>query len=116
MMANAHRFWKGMFWGALAGGAVSLLDRETRLAMKENCRKVSANVAYIVKNPGKITDQVKDTALKFKTTVEEVSEDLSYIAGKVEELRETTPEVVKIVKETKDTFTKNDNNDSITAE
>jgi gas vesicle protein len=105
-MSNSNKFWKGMLWGALAGGALSLLDKETRLAMKESCVKASENVTSIIKNRGEITKQVKETALKWKTTVEEMGEDISYIASKVEELKETTPQVTKMLKETKATFTK----------
>ena len=112
-MSKSNKFWKGMLWGALAGGAISLLDRQTRLSMKENYRKAADSVMYVIKNPGEITDQVKERALKIKTTVEEVGEDLSYIAGKVEELRETTPQVAKMLKETKETLTKKDEEDSL---
>jgi gas vesicle protein len=115
-MSKSNKFWKGMLWGALAGGAISLLDRQTRQAMKENCRKAADNVMYVIKNPGEITDQVKESALKIKTTVEEVGEDLSYIAGKVEELRETTPQVAKMLKETKETLTKRDEEDHLEKE
>jgi gas vesicle protein len=107
-MANLRKLWKGMLWGALAGGAVSLLDKETRLAVKESCQKAAKSITYVVKNPEEITQQVKEKALQFKTTVEEIGEDISYIADKVEELRETTPQVTKMLKETKDTFIKNE--------
>lgn len=115
-MSKSNKFWKGMLWGALAGGAISLLDRQTRQAMKENLQKTADNVMYVIKNPGEITDQVKEKALKFKTTVEEVGEDLSYIADKVEELRETTPQVAKMLKETKETLTNKDEEDLLEKE
>jgi gas vesicle protein len=105
-MASLKNFWKGLFWGALAGGAVSLLDKETRLAAKESCQKVTKGVAYVIKNPEEMTNQVKERTLKWKTTVEEIKDDISYIASKVEELKETTPQVTKMLKETKDTFIK----------
>lgn len=105
-----------MLLGALAGGAISLLDRQTRQAMKQNCQKAADSVKYVIKNPGEITDQLKEKALRFKTTVEEVGEDLSYIAGKVEELKETTPQVAKMLKETKDTLSKKDEADPIEME
>jgi gas vesicle protein len=105
-MSNMKKFWKGMFWGALAGGAVSLLDKDTRQAVKENFQKAGENIAYVIKNPDEIADQVKEKAIKWKTTVEEIGEDMSYLASKVEELKETTPQVTRMLKETKDTFTK----------
>lgn len=105
-MANLKNLWKGMFWGALAGGAVSLLDKDTRMAAMEGCQKAAKSVTHIIKNPDELTNQVKETAQKWKTTVEEVGEDISFIVSKVDELRETTPKVTKMLKETKDTFTK----------
>ncbi|XJZ27890.1 YtxH domain-containing protein [Bacillota bacterium Lsc_1132] len=107
-MANSNKFWKGMFVGALVGGALSLLDKETRAAMKENWQKAAHGAAVVVKNPKKVTNQIKETVQKVRTTVEQVGEDLAFIAEKVEELKETTPQVTKLLKETKDTFTKKD--------
>ncbi|MBT2727564.1 YtxH domain-containing protein [Bacillus sp. ISL-75] len=107
-MTKKNQFWRGVLLGALAGGAISLLDKQTREVMKENVQKTTTKVTYIMKNPGEITDKVKETAEKLKTTVKQVSEDISYITDKVEELREITPQVTDIIKETKDTFTKSD--------
>ncbi|MBO0960677.1 YtxH domain-containing protein [Neobacillus sp. MM2021_6] len=104
-MTRKNQFWKGMLLGALAGGAISLFDKPTREAMKENLSKTSNKVAYIVRNPGEIADKVKGTANKIKTTFEQVSEDISYITDKVEEIKELTPQVTEMMKETKDTFT-----------
>ncbi|MGG5252238.1 YtxH domain-containing protein [Neobacillus sp. SM06] len=105
-MANSNKFWKGMLIGALAGGALSLLDKETRAAMKENWKRAAHGTAEMVRNPKQVTSQIKETAQRVRTTVEQVGEDLAFIAEKVEELKETTPQVTKLLKETKDTFTK----------
>lgn len=105
---SGNKFWKGMLYGALAGGALSLFDKNTRQIMKKNVSKVYQQVSYVVQHPREISDQVKETAEKFRTTFEQVSEDISYITGKVDELRELTPQVKEIVKDTKGTFSKND--------
>jgi methyl-accepting chemotaxis protein len=97
-----------MLYGAIAGGALSLLDKQTRQTVKGNIQKTYQQVSYVVRHPGEISDQVKGTAEKIRTTIEQVSEDISYITGKVDELRELTPQVKEIVKETKDTFSKNE--------
>lgn len=107
-MANSKRFWKGMFIGALTGGALSLLDKETREAVKENWQKTVNVTSKLIQNPGEVRDQLKEAAQKVRTTVEQVGEDLSFIAEKVEELRETTPQVTQMLKETKETFAKKD--------
>lgn len=90
-----------MLLGAIAGGAISLLDKHTRQTMKENVVTASKKVSYIVRNPGEITE-------KIRTAFEQVSEDITYITDKVEELRELTPQVKEIVKESKDSFSKSD--------
>lgn len=107
-MTQKNQFWRGMILGAIAGGAISLLDKQTREVMTEKVQNTTAKVSYVFKNPGEITDKVKETAEKLKQTVKQVSEDISYITDKVEELRELTPQVTDMIKDTKDTFTKSE--------
>ncbi|MDR7077151.1 gas vesicle protein [Neobacillus niacini] len=97
-------FLKGIVYGAIAGGALSLLDKQTRQAMKVNVKKAYCQVSYVVRHPGEITENVKETADKIRNTIEQVSEDISYITGKVDELRELTPQVKERVMETKSAF------------
>ncbi|MEH7115531.1 YtxH domain-containing protein [Neobacillus niacini] len=97
-------FLKGIVYGAIAGGALSLLDKQTRQAMKVNVKKAYEEVSYVVRHPGEITENVKETAEKIRNTIEQVSEDISFITEKVDELRELTPQVKEMVKETKSTF------------
>lgn len=105
-----NQFWKGMLFGAIAGGALSLLDKETRQVMKDHVQNTSEKFIFIVKNPGEITEKVKESAGRFKTTVEQMSEDIAYITEKVDELRQLTPQVTDIIKDTKDAFLKDDSN------
>ncbi|MEH7302603.1 YtxH domain-containing protein [Neobacillus drentensis] len=110
-MTKKNQFWRSMLIGAIAGGAISLLDKPTRQAMKENVLKTSKKVSYIARNPGEIADKVKGTASKLKETFEQVSEDIAYITDKVDELRELTPQVTDLIKETKETFAKSEEDD-----
>ncbi|MEH7273979.1 YtxH domain-containing protein [Neobacillus vireti] len=97
-------FLRGMIYGAIAGGALSLLDKQTRHAMKVNVKKVYEQVSYVVHHPSELTENVKETAEKIRNTIEQVSEDISYITGKVDELRELTPQVKERVMEAINTF------------
>lgn len=103
-MGNAGKFWKGIFLGALAGGAISLLDQETRKSVVDGCKKGVKEISYYATHPTEVAQQVKERTNKLRATVEQVSEDVSFIAEKVEELKEVTPSVVGIVKETKEVF------------
>jgi coenzyme F420-reducing hydrogenase alpha subunit len=104
-------FLKGLFYGAIVGGALSLLDKKTRQDMKVNAKKAYEQVSYAVRHPKEITENVKETAEKIRISIEQVSEDISYITGKVDELRELTPQVKEIVKETKDTFSNHEDSE-----
>ncbi|MCM3764995.1 YtxH domain-containing protein [Neobacillus niacini] len=107
-MTRKNQFWKGMLFGALAGGAVTLLDKETREAMKEHVKRVSGVVSEVVRHPGEMAEKVKGTATKLKTTFEQVGEDISFIVEKVDELRELTPKVTDAMKETKESLSPDD--------
>ncbi|MDQ0200617.1 YtxH domain-containing protein [Neobacillus ginsengisoli] len=110
-MTRKNQFWKGMLFGAIAGGALSLLDKQTRSVMKENLQNATDQASYILRNPGEISKKVKGTAVKIKYTVEQVSEDINYIIGKVDELKELTPQVTDMLKDTKDAFSKSEENE-----
>lgn len=101
-------FWKGVLYGALAGGALSLLDRSTRETVSSNCKKAAKEVSYYVKNPGVAVSQVKEMTGQIKSTVEQVSSEVSFIMEKVEELKESTAEVVELVEDTKHAFFEED--------
>ncbi|KAB2336097.1 YtxH domain-containing protein [Cytobacillus depressus] len=104
-------FLKGVLFGALAGGALSLLDRATRESVVSNCKKTTKEVSFYVKNPKVAVNQVKDMTNKIQSTFEQVSSEVSYIMEKVEELKETTPEVVELVEDTKEAFFEKDSAD-----
>lgn len=104
-MSGTRKFWKGILFGAICGGAITLLDRETRKSVVESCKNRTKEISYYVRHPNEVAEKVKDKTETFRNTVEQVSEDLSYIAEKVEELKEATPAVTEIVKETKEAFT-----------
>jgi gas vesicle protein len=105
-MGSSKKFWMGMVLGALAGGAVTLLEKSTRQAVKEDFSKVSSGVAYVVKNPNEFIDDLRETANKVRTTVEQVTEDVAFITEKVEEIKDVPPQVTELVKDTKETLRK----------
>lgn len=97
-------FWKGVFIGAIAGGALSLIDKNTRESVFSSCKKTTDNVSYYVKNPREAVNQVKEVTNKIKSTIEQVSEDVSFITDRVEELKEGAPQVSKLFSDTKQSF------------
>ncbi len=96
------KFWQGVVLGAIAGGFLSLLDRQTRTTVLGNCQRATEKVTYFAKHPDEAAHCVTESARKIRSTIEEVGEDISFLTEKVEELRELTPQMVDIVKDTKD--------------
>lgn len=103
-MGNTNKFWTGIIVGAVAGGLVSLMDRETRQAVNEKYGKVTKNISYAITHPKEIASNIKEKTFEIKTAASQMSEDISYIVRKIEEVRELTPEVTNLVKETKEAF------------
>lgn len=85
-------FWKGVFLGAIAGGALSLFDKDTRQAVAANCKKTTGEISHYIKHPNEAISQVKELTSKVKSTIEQVTSDVSFIASKVDELKEGTSE------------------------
>lgn len=105
-MSNT-KFWKGVLLGAIAGGALSLLDRTTRYTVIGNCQRTTGKIKYYAKHPQEAVDCVKESTRKIRSTMEEVGEEVAFISEKIEELKEITPQVADLVKDTKEAFAEN---------
>lgn len=101
---SSSKFWKGVIIGAVAGGVISLFDRTTRSSVMESCQKAAGKVTHYVKHPQEAVEYVKESTGKIRSTIEGVGEEVSFIAEKIEELREITPQVVDVVLDTKEAF------------
>lgn len=104
MMSHSNKFLKGIVIGALVGGAISLLDKQTRQTVMANCRRQREKLVSVVKNPENVVNQLRDTTGKIKSSVNQVTEDIIFITEKVNELTELTPQVSNLVKETQNVF------------
>lgn len=105
-MGNTNKFWTGIIVGAIAGGVISLLDRDTRNAVGEKCGRTTKNISYILTHPKEMATNIKEKTEELSLTVKQMSEDISYIVQKIEEVRDLTPEVTGLVKDTKEAFMK----------
>ncbi|AVX06555.1 MULTISPECIES: hypothetical protein [Priestia] len=103
-MGKRNKLVEGIVIGAIIGGAVSLFDKETRSSVIQGSKKLKAKTTTLIQHPELVTDTVKEKYETIRTTIEQVSEDVSFVAGKVEKLKETTPQVMEIVNDTKEAF------------
>lgn len=112
-MSQSNKFVKGMLIGAIAGGLLSLLDKNTRTATINNCRTCCEKVTAVVKDPNIVINQVKEVTGKVRNSLDQVTEDIAFITEKVSELTDVTPQVAEIVKETKDAFSRERESDCV---
>ncbi|MCQ6275204.1 YtxH domain-containing protein [Bacillus sp. V3B] len=110
-MSNT-KFWKGVVLGAIAGGALSLLDRTTRYTVIGNCQKTTGKMKYYAKHPQEAVNCVKESTRKICSTMEEVGEEIAFISEKIEELKEIKPQVADLVKDTKEVFVESPDNEN----
>lgn len=103
-MGKRNKLVEGIVIGAIIGGAVSLFDKETRSAVIQGSKKLKDKTTTLIQHPELVTHTVKEKYETIRTTIEQVSEDVSFVAGKVEKLKETTPQVMEIVNDTKEAF------------
>ncbi len=103
-MTSGNKLVRGMFVGALVGAVVSLLDKQTRDDVIETSKSISSKLKGFVEDPTALTTEVREKIDTVKDTIHEVSEDIAFINEKVKELKETTPQVVSLLQETKERF------------
>ncbi|WP_071458558.1 YtxH domain-containing protein [Bacillus massilinigeriensis] len=105
-MANSSKFWTWMGIGAAIGAGLSLFDKNTRDAVKDDMVKVTGTALYIVRNPKGFAYDVKASVNQVRSAVEQVADDVAFIAEKVDEIKEVPPQVADIMKETKEALGK----------
>ncbi|PPA68854.1 YtxH domain-containing protein [Jeotgalibacillus proteolyticus] len=94
----------GILWGALIGGALALLDKETRTTTFEAAKKSRQYISYYSGHPRELTERAKNRIEKLKLTVEQIQDDYEFLTSKLEEVKEMTPQLKNILTETKETF------------
>ncbi|MCM3031476.1 YtxH domain-containing protein [Niallia sp. MER 6] len=92
---------KGLLLGGLIGASLSMLDKRTRKASVYNMKRLTTSITDF----DTMSSSITETSEKVKQTAEKVSNDVAFILDKVEELKEVTPTIASIVKETKEAFT-----------
>ncbi|MFJ7746429.1 YtxH domain-containing protein [Peribacillus sp. NPDC097295] len=98
------KFMKAVLIGALTGAAVSLFDKNTRKTVIANGKDGWTYMKDLIQNPTNILEQVQETSSEFRSTVEKISNDVSFISKRVEEMKSIPTQVANVVMETKEAF------------
>lgn len=98
------KFSKGILFGALAGAAISLLDRQTREVMKTRARSAQERARYYSENREVLKHDIEMKINHYKSLYEKLSQDAQYLSSQVNEVKQIAPQVQTLFSETKDTF------------
>lgn len=101
---SQSKFSKGLFYGALAGALISLLDRQTREVMKNRARMASEKAKYYNENREILKHDVETKVNHYKALYEKLSSDAQYLSSQVNEVKQIAPQVQTLLSETKNTF------------
>jgi adenylosuccinate synthase len=102
---SGNKLGKYIFFGALVGGLISLCDRRTREDVMNKSRSFMYDVRYYSKNPDVVKLKLQEKSEKYQSIYEQVASDATYFKGKMDELKELSPQVKELVVDTKEAFT-----------
>ncbi|TQR19327.1 YtxH domain-containing protein [Psychrobacillus vulpis] len=101
---SESKLLKGIVYGALVGGALTMMDRKTRDSVASKTRYVGNQIQYYCKNRQELKTTIEEQVTKWKSLYDQFASDATYLSQKVNEVKEITPQVKTLLTETKDAF------------
>lgn len=96
----------GIALGAVAGAAISLLDRQTREQTIQKATNIKTDVQYLYYSRDQVKENAKGKFSKVQGLIENVMENKDFYLEKIAELKETTPKLAQQFQQTKEAFSK----------
>lgn len=96
---SAHKFLKGIIYGAIMGGAVTLLDKDVRNQVFTEGKRWTNQVKNIVTNPQEKIEQIGNKISQVQQSFHQLTEDVQFLADKALEIKELGEKTVQTLKE-----------------
>ncbi|WP_028784889.1 YtxH domain-containing protein [Thalassobacillus devorans] len=87
-----HKFWKGMIIGAVVGGAVTLLDKDTRNYVWNGTKQAGRSAKSYTSNPSEAIRQLRLQYNHLTNRVADGAKDVLEVLNKVEALLDKVSE------------------------
>lgn len=81
-----HKLWKGVFIGAVVGGAIMLIDRDTRKYVGEKSQTTGSACKNYMKHPSEAIHNLRVNYEYLSNRINKGVEDLLEILNKAEEM------------------------------
>ncbi|MCU9614513.1 YtxH domain-containing protein [Caldibacillus lycopersici] len=95
------KFVKGVLIGAVIGGTLSLLDKDTRKNILEKGKAVGGKLKTYIQDPKETIHNMQVKLQDVKNTYQTMNQDLQFVVHKAAELKELGSEATKTLLETK---------------
>ncbi|MBT2572451.1 hypothetical protein J7E26_00505 [Bacillus sp. ISL-51] len=105
-MKQRRMMAKAMLIGAAAGGALSLLHKPTREACARSMQVCKERVKLYRSDSALLREDAAAKIAEAKKIANTLSNDLDFLNRQITELKQTTPKVIELLKETKEHFSK----------
>lgn len=90
-----NKFLKGVLYGAMIGGAVTLLDKEVRKEVCDKGKVWFGELKETITNPSETVQQIQDQVQSFKKNIRQINEDMQFLAEKAVEMKELGGQAIK---------------------
>ncbi|MBO8177932.1 MAG: YtxH domain-containing protein [Bacillus sp. (in: Bacteria)] len=92
-MKQEKRFVKGVLWGALVGGVLTLLDEDTRKAVWSKTKDGYQGVQQFLKNPNEKIEKVMQVYNDYREQFEIIKNDVEQMVNQLKEQTQPLKEV-----------------------
>jgi gas vesicle protein len=99
-----NKLFKGIVCGAVIGGALTMLDKNTRNTVVNKTKYAKKQMQYYSKNREELKTTIQNQVTKWKSFYEQFASDATYISQKVNEVKVMTPQVKTLLTDTKEAF------------
>lgn len=94
--------------GALAGAAISMLDRTTREKTIETTKTVAGTVSYYAANRDELQEMISEKVEQAQSFYNGASDGIQSLMGQVEQFKDMPTTIQSMVSDTKAAFDKED--------
>lgn len=93
MMNN--KFVKGIIYGALIGGAMTLFDKEVRRKVLSEGKQKARQIKGVVLNPRETIDEIQGKFDQVRNSIQQFNRDIQFLTEKAAEIKELSLQTVK---------------------
>lgn len=95
------KFYKGLLFGALIGGTITLLDKNVRREVLQGGKALGNRIKETLSRPGDLMESIQGKVQHFRNTYEALNEDLQFLAEKAAEIKKLGEETAITIKKMK---------------